>query len=390
MAYRPSNSVITKGVSAPISVFLRLAAACAAGFVLFFLLRQFTQSLGSGDAPIYQAMAEHPFKFTWVPHGYRILIPWLAHAIMALTGASVATAFLVISSSLFAALVTVLVGWVIYIEGADKWLSVQMALLFACSYAGSYNVHNFIHVGLGEYFILVAGFAAIRAERFGAVLALAAIGGLVKESTAALVPVWFVYEIGKTPWRQLLRRTLLLVGAVLAVFAVVRASLHTNAVLAHADVSTVDYVGARLAFWCHPHDVAMHVRPYTIAMRISDAFGTLWPLAAAGFLCADARARRLAVLVPLALAQILVAGDVSRMAATALPAVLFFAWIFLRRLPQIGQVALTLLAITEFLADDYRLPVTRWLLLSSYLSITCALVWTWFHAQRQEEARGME
>lgn len=342
------------------------AAALAAGWVAFFLLRAVTMPLGSGDAPIYQAMAEHPWVFTRAPHGYRILVPWLAHAVMALTGASVSTAFLAVSGSLFAALAATLAWWAIRIEHADGWLAAQISLLFACSYAGLYNAHNFIHVGFGEYLVLVAGLAAIRAERFAAVLAVATAGVLVKESAAALVPMWFVYELGRPPWRRLLLRALLITSAVLAVFLALHTALFPNAVPAHAAVYTGGYLKELRAYW---------VSPYNVIMRISDTFGALWPMAAAGFLCADGLSRRLAVLVPLALAQIAVATDISRMAATALPAVLFFALAFLRRLPRVSQAAVTVLALAVFFAYDYQLPVTRWLLLTAYLAVAALFAW---------------
>jgi len=357
-----------------------LLLGCWAGGVgLFLLLRVATQPLGSGDAPIYQAMAEQPTHFAHAPHGYRILVPWLTHGVMRLTALPVASAYLAVSAMLFASLLVALALWFYRIERADALLTLQVVLLGACAYPGLYYSHNVMHVGLGELVVLAAGCAAIRARRFGLVLATVIVGGFVKETALALIPLWFVVELGEMPWRRLLPRAAGLVVAGLIVFFVLRSGLPFVA-------SSVPGAGAALTT-TNPDELrAYWGSPYNVIMRVSETFGAVWLFAAFGFVCADGRARRLALLIPLALAQIAVATDISRMTALALPVILFLALMFLRRLPRIGQVALTILALVVFFTYDYRLPVTRWLLLAAYLAAVGAFIGT--RVQRLEWSSG--
>ena len=343
----------------------------AGGAGLFLLLRAVTQPLGSGDASIYQAMAEHPTQFAHAPHGYRILVPWLVHGVMRLTALPVTSSYLAVSAILFASLLAVLALWFHCIEHADALLTLQVVLLGACAYPGLYYSHNVMHVGLGELVVLTAGCAAIRARHFGLVLGIVIAGGFVKETALALVPLWFIVELGSMPWRRLLPRAASLAVAGLAVFFVLRSGLLFAAAGAPGS-------GAALTT-TNPDELrAYWVSPYNVVMRVSETFGALWLLAALGFVYAEGRARRLALLIPLALGQIAVATDISRMAALALPVVLLLALMFLRRLPRIGQVVLTVFAIAVFVAYDFRSPMTRWLLVVAYLAIAGAQVWLRF------------
>ena len=352
-----------------------LLGCWSGGMGLFFLLRVVTQPLGSGDAPKYQAMAEHPTHFVQAPFGYRILVPWLAHGVMRLTGLPVASTYHVVSATLFAALLATLVFWLRRIERADLTLTLQLLLLAACSYPALYYAHNVMHVGLGELLVLTAGCAAIRAHHFGGVLAAVILGGFVKETALALVPLWCITELGTMPWRRLVVRATGLAVAGLAVFLILRSGLlfaATGAPGAGAALATTPLDKLR-AYWGSP---------YNVVMRVSETFGAVWPFAMFGFICADGRTRRLALLIPLALAQIAVATDISRMASLALPVMLLLALAFLRRLPRGAQIALTLLATAVFLSYDYRLAITRWLLLAAYALSAGAAAWLWFNRNR--------
>src|SRR5205807_1857267 len=109
-------------------------------------------------------------------------------------------------------------------------------------------------------------------------------------------------------------------GMLLILFAVVFVSLRSGWLL-WPDASMSSYRG--FYSWGYVKYVYEYFGGTTGALKqIAAAFPVLWPLAPAGFMMSDKRSRSMCVLLPLAIAQIALATDVTRMTSLGFPAIL--------------------------------------------------------------------
>jgi hypothetical protein len=109
------------------------------------------------------------------------------------------------------------------------------------------------------------------------------------------------------------------------------------------------------------------------------AFQLLWLFAFFGWFRAPARARWMALLIPLAISQVLFATDTQRMTVLAFPAVLLLSAFFLGQLPLAAQCFLAVLNPLAFLLYNFH---SRYLLLYTlWAGFWLALWYVTSHAQ---------
>jgi hypothetical protein len=337
-------------------------AVAAAAVAAWLLVRAVTPSLGGGDRLVYRAMAEHPRRFTQAPFGYRVLVPTAVHGAMRIGGLDAQPAYGLVNAALFAAFWCAFAAWAVRFERIPRATTALVLGLYALSYPAVYYAHNVMHVGPGEQLVLLLGLIAIRRGSFAGLAAAVFVGQFARETTAALAPVWLAARIGRVPARTWWREAALLAAAFAAPFVVLRSGLWFDAATAAEAARQAGAVTAR------SERVAAWGGPYNVVMRIVDAFGGLWALAAAGVFFAAPLERRLALLAPLLLAPIAVATDVTRMAAAA-PVVLFFGAKFLSALPPRAQAGLAVALAADLWLFAQGSPWTRWSRLASWLLV---------------------
>ena len=356
-------------------------AVAAAAVAAWLLVRAVTPSLGGGDRLVYRAMAEHQRRFTQAPFGYRVLVPTAVHGAMRIGGLDAQPAYGLVNAALFAAFWCAFAAWAVRFERIPRATTALVLGLYALSYPAVYYAHNVMHVGPGEQLVLLLGLIAIRRGSFAGLAAAVFVGQFARETTAALAPVWLAARIGRVPARTWWREAALLAAAFAAPFVVLRSGLWFDAATAAEAACQAGAVTAR------SERVAAWGGPYNVVMRIVDAFGGLWALAAAGvFFAAPLERRlallaplllapfaaplerRLALLAPLLLAPIAVATDVTRMAAAA-PVVLFFGAKFLSALPPRAQAGLAVALAADLWLFAQGSPWTRWSRLASWLLV---------------------
>lgn len=338
-------------------------AVAAAAVAAWLLVRAVTPSLGGGDRLVYRAMAEHPRRFTQAPFGYRVLVPTAVHGAMRIGGLDAQPAYGLANAGLFAAFWCAFAAWAVRFERIPRATTALVLGLYALSYPAVYYAHNVMHVGPGEQLVLLLGLIAIRRGSFAGLAAAVFVGQFARETTAALAPVWLAARIGRVPARTWWREAALLAAAFAAPFVVLRSGLWFDAATAAEAARQAGAVTAR------SERVAAWGGPYNVVMRIVDAFGGLWALAAAGVFFAAPLERRLALLAPLLLAPIAVATDVTRMAAAAAPVVLFFGAKFLSALPPRAQAGLAVALAADLWLFAQGSPWTRWSRLASWLLV---------------------
>jgi hypothetical protein len=266
------------------------------------------------------AAGEAPFNPV---HGYRVAVPLaargLADAVSIVVphrdpNGLIREAFFAVNLALTAAAALVL-----YLMLLDVVPQPGYALLGVLAFILSRDVID--ETGLPSidsllFLTVAASFYAIRVRSSPILAAVLLLGPSVKENFAFLVPILFFFGALSKP-RILV---LLLVGYGLAfgVRLAVDAQLHT------AQVHNLD------AAFAHAHQIPASLRDLLGGhgvLTLLMAFGPFWLIAALGFFGgAEARARWLAALdapllwwLPLVFAQMLLSGNLSRMAILAFP-----------------------------------------------------------------------
>jgi hypothetical protein len=288
-----------------IVAFILLVGCCA---VAGLYVRQFTLPMGFGDSGHYLAMAQDPGTFERSPWGYRIAVPYAASGISRALALSIRSAFGILQLAMFGLTLSLIFLWISGPLSRDRLVAALSTTLFTFSYPGVYNLHNIIHVGLGEHLFVLLGCIAIYSNRWLALCLVTAVSCLVKESVGfLLIPSYFVSAVFFDPWRRAFARTAVLCVAFLAPFMFLRSGLLFHN---HADINTytsfytLDYVRYCWNYWGGAAGAVKAIITW---------FGPLCLLSIVGFFVAPPRLKVLVVLPVLAAIQIALATDVMRM-----------------------------------------------------------------------------
>lgn len=329
------------------------------------LLRAITRPMGFGDAETYLLMAQRVGEFTSSPHGYRILIPYLAAFLSNLTALPLPDAFVVLTLTAFVGVNLTLTIWFNRTLKLPLRTALLLTALYIFSYAGIYNLHNAVHVGYWEHWFLLLGFIAIYHSRFWFLAAVVFVSVWVKETVVLLFPLYFVTAWRDSSFRPALVRTIILIAIFLSVFILLRSGLFlsgTTGLSTYSNFYTLGYVQFVLEGW-------KQINPLK---EIYFAFQFLWLLALYGFLHSPQRARWTALLVPLALSQILLATDTQRMTALAFPAILLLVSFLFRNLSFAEQCFVAVLNPLAFLLYNFH---ARYVLLLTLTTLGWLTLW---------------
>jgi hypothetical protein len=321
--------------------------------LLGLVLRATTNPMGFGDAETYLAIAQHVGQFTVSPHGYRLLVPYAAAALSALSSLSLLSSFLIWTAIAFIGVNLTLIFWFHHLLSFPLSTALLLDLLYAISYAGVYNLHNFVHVGYWEHWVILLGVIAIYHESFPLLAGTLLVGSWIKETTVLLLPLFIFIETATRGVLSALRKALSLVLIFLAVFVLLRSGIllqGTNGVNSYSSFYTLDYVRFIIGGWS--------------VNDIYSTFQLLWLLAALGLLWAQVRVRWMTLLIPLAISQLVLATDTLRMTAIAFPAILLLCAQLFRRMTFAEQIVVASLNPIAFYMynshDRYLLAFTLW------------------------------
>ena len=325
------------------------------GLLLHAIIYFTTNPMGFGDSDKYLAMAQHPWILTSTPWGYRIAIPYLATLLSRLFSWELETSFRFITASFFASIITVCFLWLRRQEHLKISSTLLLIMVFTFSYVGGYNTHNYIHIGFAEHLLFLLGFIIIRVERFqwSRLFFLLFIGSVVKETIVLLIPLYVVYNWSKIPLKKLLISTISLISLTVLIFFFLRSGyLFNNSVTfqTYRSLYTMDFIRQTYHYWDGLHGACI---------RVLRTFGIFWCIAAIGFFYTEDTQKPLAVLIPLAVGQIVLATDVQRMTGIAFPAILFLASRYFHQLSLFWQFILTVIHVTLFYASNYYLLSDR-------------------------------
>jgi len=294
-----------------------------------------------GDCIWYRQMGDAPWMLQPAPWGYRIAVPFVGWVLTRVLAADIRQVFGGLTYVGFALVNTTLLLW--------AWRGLRLRLGYAAAatsfYAFSYAVATYletpIHIGLYEHLAVLLGFMAIYHRRFYALVGVLLVGMLVKETVAILIPVYAVTALWEERLRALPRVGMLTVVAAVPFFALRSGVLFADpaGLGTYTSFYTLAYV----------REVAASYGGYfNAARKIALASPVLIPLSVLGFLYAPPRDRLLAIIVPLAWMQILLATDVERVAAIGFPGTTLLLASLLRRLNAREVLAWTLLSIANF------------------------------------------
>lgn len=252
--------------------------------------------------------------------------------------------FFVFSLLAFLSINWLIFYWTLRLLHWQTVTAVVLSLTFSFSYGGAYNLGNYIHVGYYELLLILFGFIAIYHERFDWLLTSIAVGSFVKETVIILLPLYVAYSFVVGWSAQIEKRLLALSAVYLAIYFFLRSGIlfhDTSGIATYAHFYTPDYLRLVVESWGGP---------LSVTKNILFAFMLAWLSAALGFVCcADRRARVMALLIPLAIAQILLATDVERMTIVAFPAILLLSGLLFQRIRAVEQITFAALNIPAFL-----------------------------------------
>jgi len=311
-------------------------------------VRQFTLPMGFGDSGKYLAMAEAPGTFIRSPWGYRIVVPYAASAIAENLPLPLRVAFGILQLSMFGVILTLIVRWVSDGLARGVFVGAMSATLFVLSYPGVYNLHNIVHVGLGEHLFVLLGCMAIYSNRFVLLCLVTAASCLVKESVGfLLVPTYFMSAMLFSAWRTALLRTVCLASAFLAPFWLLRSGVlfqnHTD-INAYASFYTWDYVSYCWNSWGGLKGAAV---------QIVGSYAPLCLISLSGFLVAPPRLKALTVLPILAALQIALATDVMRMVGVGIPVLIALSSFALSKMNHAYAALVCTLVGFQFLCKNH-------------------------------------
>ena len=318
-----------------------------------FIIARTTQQMGFGDAGQYMKMAEQPFQFTASPWGYRIVVPYLAALIAGVLRIPLDRSFWFLSLLAFEAINLVIMIWGVYGLHLSVFSAILLAAIYSFSYAGVYNLHNYVHIGFYWELLVFLGFLAIYYDKFLLLLIIVSLGSAVTENVIILIPTYLILKLFSGGAKKAVVRTLVLSVGFLVVFLFVRSGLLFKGATGFTSYShfyTLDYVKFVYHNWGGPAGAAK---------QVVKAFLVVWLLAALGFIHSSKTSRLLAILIPLAIVQILLATDVIRMTSIAFPAILLLVAVLFKSMKVYEQVLATALSILSFYAFNLNVD---WLL----------------------------
>lgn len=333
----------------------------SAYFALGLLLRALTHGMGLGDSETYLQMAQRVGEFTISPHGYRILIPYLAAFLSSVSGQPLPATFLFLTLLAFTGVNLTLVFWFNRLLGLRLTTALLLSAVYIFSYAGIYNLHNSTHIGYWEHWFLLLGCIAIYHERFWILAAIVFVSVWVKETVVLLFPVFFLIHWRDHGFGSALVKTLILTSIFLSVFLFLRSGLvlrGTGGFTTYSNFYSLEYVQFIISGW-------KQINPLK---EVYFSFEIGWLLAFAGWFYAPRRARWMALLVPLAISQILLATDTQRMTVLAFPVVLLLISYYFKQLSIAAQTFAATLSPLLFLLYNFS---SRYLLIVSVWAIAC-------------------
>jgi hypothetical protein len=249
---------------------------------------------------------------------------------------------------MFGVILTVMVRWISDGLSRGTFVAGISSILFVLSYPGVYNLHNVVHVGLGEHLFVLLGCVAIYSNRFAVLCLVTAVSCLVKESVGFLiVPTYFVSAMLFSTWRTALLRTACLAAVFLAPFCLLRSGMlfHNHSdIHTYASFYTWNYVQYCYNYWGGLKGAAVQIALYC---------GPLCLIAGPGFFLAPPRLKALAVLPILATLQIALATDVMRMVGVGIPVLIALSVFALRRLNEAHAALICSLAGFHFLCVNH-------------------------------------
>lgn len=336
-----------------------------------FYVRQFTLPMGFGDSGHYLAMAQDPGTFARSPWGYRIAVPYAAFGISGVLALPIKTAFGILQIAMFGLILTLIFLWISGVLRRGNFVAALSAALFAFSYPGVYNLHNIVHVGLGEHLFVLLGCMAIYSNRWRTLCLVTAVSCLVKESVGfLLIPTYFVSAVFFEPWRRTLVRTAVLSAAFLAPFLLLRSGVLFHNHLdsnTYTSFYTLDYVRYCWNYWGGPARAAKQIITW---------FAPLCLLSFAGFFAAPPRLKALVVLPVLAAMQIALATDVMRMVGVGIPVMIGLSSFAFNRMRAEHAALVASLSGLHFLCLNHRVGGT------ASLKVACVLIVVLFWMNR--------
>jgi hypothetical protein len=305
--------------------------------VVAVLMMQITKPTGFGQARWYEAQAHTPWNVGHVPEGYRPAIPWIAYGITRLTHASVPAAFFCLQIAFYGIILSMLWIWATRGLHLDPLVAACVCSLFVFSFAGTYNLHNRIHIGFAEHLFVLATFLLIYYDKFPALVAVVVVSCFVKESVGLVaIPTYFIAALTQERWQKVVWKT-----GVMGLLFVLTAWFIRQGCLYSEKPHVSNFTG----YYLDPNYLNDQLRfmggAWTGFVEAVCTYGPLWLLAGVGFLLADARTRALGTLQVAACLFPFVACDVARLVGLGFPVMLLLASIVLRRVPKHTAVILT-------------------------------------------------
>lgn len=339
--------------------------------IMALIIRNTTHPMGFGDTDRYLLMSENMFQFTSSPFGYRILIPYLASFISWIASISIDTSYFVLSLFCFELINITIILWALKL-GHSVSSSMLLSMMYAFSYAGVYNLHNYVHIGFFEHLLILLGIIAIYHKRFLYLCLIIIVGCFVKETVIILIPIYFICNCQNRNYAITIKRVSILIGIYFGIFFFLR-----SGIIFSNDVSFSSYTAFyTLDYIRYVYD---YIGGYLGALKgIFIAYLFLWPLSFIGLMYSKKSDRIISILIPLSILQILLAVDISRVTVISFPAIILLVGNFFKVTRTFEKVSVTGLSILTFYLYNYYInskEIAILMYLTVFLSLIIFTIW---------------
>lgn len=322
------------------------------GTVSFLILSGLTYTMGMGDSDIYLSMGKDPFSEHISPWGYRIGIPMIVYFLSKLLNVDAEMMFFLLQLIFYVSIVTILFCYSASKFELDRPSSLIICLFFIFSYIGTYNIHNFMHIGYAEYLLILVGFIAILEDRFYLLLLVIVISSFVKENIGLLlIPTYVVRALLRLGFKKVVPRCAILIVLFGAIFVLLR----------HIDILHVGLGSNHYLSFYDLHNFKATSLYYSsifqLLLHTFLTFGLLWFLVFDTFIHGSDILAPSLTLIILSIIQIILATDTLRMVSCSFPAVLMLSAVTIsRKSPHIRWGAIYINTVL-YLCFNHRLNV---------------------------------
>ncbi|MBD8083400.1 hypothetical protein [Chryseobacterium caseinilyticum] len=266
-----------------------------------------------GDGQYYYNMSRDINHFVGSPWGYRVGLPFIIYLLHTVTSVDIQKLYLISQLMFFGTFLTVLHFWIKRKFELTLLQTLLVTFTFVFSYAGYFNLHVDVSIGLVESLFLLLGVICILDQRMLSFFMIILISSFFKETIGVfLIGTYILYnfKLNDLSW---LKNAGIAVVLYAGVFILLRSGIF------------FENQNSYLQYYSDVKKELADRNYLKLIVQIIVSLGFLWAVVPLVFIKLwNTRYINLSVFIAIALAQIIVATDVYRMVSVSMTVILIY------------------------------------------------------------------